>query len=185
MTIPSLSGPRWTSVLLIAASRAGSTAPFGDAIPQIPHIRLSLVRRYATLPSTYLVTDIEGSRKLPPSTVAEAQSFVEQALSASGGRIVLAEDDAVVAWFGTVAEAVRAATAARNGSTVKISFGIAPSRRVAERVCDVGHGGQILLSWSARRALGRSLRRVGLGLYQLDPDAEFPPPRRGLLRRLV
>ena len=173
------------SIALIAARQAGSTAPFGDAIPQIPHIRLSLVRRYATLPSTYLVTDIEGSKKLSPSAVAEAQSFVEQALSARGGRVVSAEDDAVVAWFATVAEAVRAATAARDGSAVKIRIGIAPLRRIAGRVSDAGHGGQILLSWSARRALGRSLRRVRLGLYQLDPDAEFPPPRRGPLRRLV
>src|SRR5437588_1996696 len=34
---PSESGPRWTSVALISASRAGSTAPRIDAIPQIPH----------------------------------------------------------------------------------------------------------------------------------------------------
>src|SRR5207302_406077 len=34
---PSESGPRWTSVALISASRAGSTAPREDAIPQIPH----------------------------------------------------------------------------------------------------------------------------------------------------
>src|SRR5205823_9634524 len=114
-TRPSLSGPRWMRVALIAASWVGSTAPFGDAIPQIPHIGLSLVRRYATLPDTYLVTDIEGSKQLPRSTVAEAQSFVEQALSARGGRVVSAEGDAVVAWFATVQEAVRAATVAADG----------------------------------------------------------------------
>ena len=36
---PSESGPRWTSVALIAASRPGSTVPRVDAIPQIPHMR--------------------------------------------------------------------------------------------------------------------------------------------------
>src|ERR687887_518344 len=34
---PSESGPRWTSVALISASRAGSTGAPVDAIPQIPH----------------------------------------------------------------------------------------------------------------------------------------------------
>src|SRR5256714_2117399 len=34
---PSESGPRWTSVALISASRPGSTGPREDAIPQIPH----------------------------------------------------------------------------------------------------------------------------------------------------
>jgi class 3 adenylate cyclase len=140
---------------------------------------------YATLLGTYLVTDIEGSKQLPRTTVAETQSFVEQALSARGGRVVSAEADGVVAWFATVAEAVRAAAAARDGSAVKIRIGIAPRRRVAERVSDSGHGGQILLSWSARRALRRALRRVGFGLYQLDPDTSFPPPRRSWLRRLA
>src|SRR5919204_1948159 len=38
---PELSGPRWTSVALIARSRSGSTGA-GDAIPQIPHIRRTL-----------------------------------------------------------------------------------------------------------------------------------------------
>src|SRR5437868_1177610 len=34
---PSESGPRWTSVALISASRPGSTGPREEAIPQIPH----------------------------------------------------------------------------------------------------------------------------------------------------
>jgi hypothetical protein len=143
------------------------------------------VRRYATLPRTYLVTDIEDSKKRPPDTVAEAQAFVEQALSERGGRVVSVEGDAVVAWFTTVQEAVRAAAAVQEGAHVKVRIGIAPRRGAAERVSDAGHGGQTLLSWTARRALGHTLRRVGLGLHQLDPDADFPAPRRGLLRRLV
>src|ERR687895_2620192 len=40
--LPWLSGPRWTSVSLIAATRAGSTAPSDEAIPQMPHIATSL-----------------------------------------------------------------------------------------------------------------------------------------------
>src|SRR2546427_9706132 len=35
--VPSASGPRWTSVALIASSRARSTEPREDTIPQIPH----------------------------------------------------------------------------------------------------------------------------------------------------
>ena len=143
------------------------------------------MRRYATLPRTYLVTDIEGSKKLSPDAVAQAQSFVERALSERGGRVVSVEGDAVVAWFTTVQEAVRAAAAVQDDAPVKVRIGIAPRRNAARRVSDAGHGGQALLSWTARRALGRTLRRVGLGLHQLDPDADFPPPRRGLLRRLV
>jgi class 3 adenylate cyclase len=133
---------------------------------------------------TYLVTDIEGSKKLAREAVEQAQSFVEQALSARGGRVVSAEGDAVVAWFATVQEAVRAA-AALEASPAKVRVGIAPRRRAAERVSAAGYGGQVLLSLGARLALRRRLRRVGLGLYQLDPAANFPPPRRGLLRRLV
>ena len=37
--VPSESGPRWTSVELMAAIRPGSTVPRADAIPQIPHMR--------------------------------------------------------------------------------------------------------------------------------------------------
>ena len=37
--VPSESGPRWTSVALIAASRPGSTVSRAIAIPQIPHMR--------------------------------------------------------------------------------------------------------------------------------------------------
>ena len=37
--VPSESGPRWTSVELMAAIRPGSTEPRADAIPQIPHMR--------------------------------------------------------------------------------------------------------------------------------------------------
>ncbi len=39
---PALSGPRCTSVRLIAAMRSGSTSPLADAIPQIPHMRSSV-----------------------------------------------------------------------------------------------------------------------------------------------
>src|SRR5262249_34840543 len=35
---PELSGPRWTSVALIRATRSGSTEPFADTTPQIPHM---------------------------------------------------------------------------------------------------------------------------------------------------
>src|ERR687887_2287611 len=36
---PNESGPRWTRVALMRATRPGSTAPRADAIPQIPHMR--------------------------------------------------------------------------------------------------------------------------------------------------
>src|SRR6185295_2984074 len=39
---PPLSGPRWTSDALIAASRSTSALPLRDAIPQIPHIGRTL-----------------------------------------------------------------------------------------------------------------------------------------------
>src|SRR5690242_19182363 len=45
---PPLSGPRWTSAALIAASRPGSAAPARDAIPQIPHIARTLRTHGAT-----------------------------------------------------------------------------------------------------------------------------------------
>ncbi len=47
---PPLSGPRWTSVALIAASRSASAAPYRDAIPQIPHIEPSLWTARGGLP---------------------------------------------------------------------------------------------------------------------------------------
>jgi hypothetical protein len=41
---PELSGPRWTSVALMRATRSGSAEPFAEATPQIPHMRRSLGR---------------------------------------------------------------------------------------------------------------------------------------------
>src|SRR5262249_60532730 len=42
VSAPSASGPRCTSVALMRARRSGSAGPFEEAIPQIPHTRLSL-----------------------------------------------------------------------------------------------------------------------------------------------
>ena len=39
---PKLSGPRWTSVALMRATRSGSAEPFAETTPQIPHMRKSL-----------------------------------------------------------------------------------------------------------------------------------------------
>src|SRR4051812_39623446 len=39
---PSESGPRWKMVVAIACSRSRPTGPRSDAIPQIPHIGISL-----------------------------------------------------------------------------------------------------------------------------------------------
>src|SRR5207248_4327619 len=43
---PKLSGPRWTSVALIAAMRSRSAGPWEEAIPQIPHMQRSVGGAY-------------------------------------------------------------------------------------------------------------------------------------------
>src|SRR5438309_4645350 len=43
---PKLSGPRWTSVALIAATRSRSARPRAEATPQISHMRRSVGGAY-------------------------------------------------------------------------------------------------------------------------------------------
>src|SRR5437764_10040941 len=102
---PAASGPRWTSVALIRARRSGSAGPVEEAIPQIPHTRLSLVvgqngsmRLHELGKSRLRVSrvglgcnnfgrrlDLEGTRTVVDATLAEGITFFDTADIYGGG----------------------------------------------------------------------------------------------------
>src|SRR6266516_3445576 len=80
MKKPSLSGPRWTSVALMRASRSGSAGPFAQTIPQIPHTRRSVV----AIPAMAACLSPATTRRLsPPWPLLRLSSLSDLWLGAS------------------------------------------------------------------------------------------------------
>jgi class 3 adenylate cyclase len=174
---------------------------------------------------TFLLTDIEGSTALLrrlrdryPPLLRDVRSLVHGAVRAAGGRKVDATGDEFLAAFARPVPALQAAVeiqralAARTwprGLEVRVRAGIHGGRptltdtgyvglavHTVSRVCDVGHGGQIVVSAQTRTAVARAmpsgmrLRRLGSHrlaglpraavLFQLEAEGlgtEFPPLR--------
>src|SRR5436190_6043679 len=61
---PALSGPRWTRVALIRATRSESAEPFADTTPQIPHIAKESRRGVG---STRALRNPRGARPARPA----------------------------------------------------------------------------------------------------------------------
>jgi class 3 adenylate cyclase/streptogramin lyase len=182
-----------------------------------------------------LFTDIEGSTRLQhrlgedyPNVVAGHRRLLEEVFAAHGGVVVDRQTESFFVVFPRARHAVQAAAAAQaalathawpDGVQVKVRMGIhsgdpelAGDRYVglgvarAARICASAHGGQVLLSSSARALLSDHERTAlrTLGYHRLKDFAEpelisqlvveglpsqFPPlrtePSRPRRRRLV
>jgi class 3 adenylate cyclase/DNA-binding beta-propeller fold protein YncE len=178
-----------------------------------------------------LFTDIEGSTRLQhrlgvryQEVVTEHRRLLENAFGAHGGTVVDRQTESFFVAFSRARHAVQAAAEAQraiadhawpDGAQVKVRMGIhagepelAGDRYVglavsrAARICGTGHGGQVLLSESARGLLVEhvpdGVRLLDLGIYALKdfdrPEpitqlvveglpARFPPLRTGAGRR--
>jgi class 3 adenylate cyclase/streptogramin lyase len=174
-----------------------------------------------------LFTDIEGSTRIQQrvgdrysDVIGDHHRLLRDAFEAHGGRIVDSQADSFFCAFRRVREAVLAAATAQRalaehawpeGVRVRVRMGIhagepevAGDRYLglpvvrAARICDTGHGGQVLLSSSARGLLaenvpdGLQLRALGAHalkdfdrpepITQLVVDglqSQFPPLRTG------
>jgi DNA-binding NarL/FixJ family response regulator/class 3 adenylate cyclase len=151
---------------------------------------------------TLLFADVEGSTRLAHelgeawvSALADVRRLLREAVAASGGHEVDSRGDELFAAFADAESAAAAALAAQHAlaehtwpsSSVRVRSGLHTGTPTlgedgyvgvdvhrASRICDAGHGGQILASAATRAALpGRELRE--LGVYTL-PD--IPEPER-------
>lgn len=187
--------------------------------------RASEARSLPTGFITFLLVDIENSTMLVrrlgrryPALLADTRRLLRAAIRAADGREVEARADEVFAVFVQAPAALEAALAiqrkARTRSwpdslPVRFRIGLHRGRptltdtgyvglavHAAARICFAGHGGQILVSGEARKALAAAppagVRFGDLGLHQLqglpaptrlfqvkvvDLPADFPPPR--------
>jgi len=176
-------------------------------------------------PVTLLLSDMEGSTGLVhqlgdryPGVLAAVQAVIREAVGRHRGCEVDARADEFFAAFAHAADALTSALEIQRslrdhswpqGRAVRVRIGLhsgSPARtetgyvglpvNTAARVCNAGHGGQILLSTATREALGRAVPEgtdlVSLGTFELhglphpeellqvkvpDLPSEFPPPR--------
>jgi DNA-binding NarL/FixJ family response regulator/class 3 adenylate cyclase len=176
---------------------------------------------------TFLFSDIEGSTALLRQlrdrygdVLADHQRLLRGAFEEAGGSEIDSQGDSFFFCFRKARDAVRAALAGQRallahswpvGTEVRVRMGIhTGDASVSEnryhglavhraaRICDAGHGGQILLSQTSHTLLedeedehdGLSLRELGpqrlkdfdrpIGIFQLvaaDLPTEFPPLR--------
>jgi class 3 adenylate cyclase/streptogramin lyase len=155
---------------------------------------------------TLLFTDIEGSTQLQhrlgedyQEVVAEHRRLLEEAFAAQGGVVVDRQTESFFVAFARARQAVAAAAAAQRaladhgwprGVRVNVRMGIhsgdpevSGDRYVglavarAARICASAHGGQVLLSSSARALLADHERAAlrDLGAYKLK-DFSHPEP---------
>jgi DNA-binding NarL/FixJ family response regulator len=148
---------------------------------------------------TLLFTDIEGSTSLVqelgddyPDVLAEHRRAVRDAVVAHGGEELDARGDEFAVAFADVAAAVDAARriqeAHRDRVRVRIGVHTGEPLRVdgsyigvdihrASRICSAGHGGQVLLSQTARDAAGDAFDLIDLGEHRLrglnEPERIF------------
>src|SRR6478736_4727086 len=162
------------------------------------------------MPVTLLFTDIEGSTRLVQrlgdgyaALLEEHRRAIRAAATPNGGEEIDCRGDELSIAFADAGGAVAAAEAIQRAlaGDVRVRVGVHTGEPLrvdggyvgldvhrAARICAAGHGGQVLLSETARAALSSpaELRDLGshhlrgLGeperLYQLD-EGEFPPLR--------
>ena len=160
----------------------------------------------------FLFTDIEGSTRLwdiNPDAMGRAlgrhDEILREAIAAAGGRIFKHTGDGVLAAFATVRAAVQAAEAIQREldteswgvlGTLEVRMGIdvgdvdvrgddffGPPLNRCARITSAGHGGQVLLSFSAQESLTHEpvegVQVLYLGEHRLRGLAE--PERIGQL----
>lgn len=149
--------------------------------------------------ATFLLSDIEGSTKLLRSlgddyaaVLRDARSLIRASVTKAGGHEVDARADEFFAVFARPDRALHAAVAVQTalarktwpgGHKVRVRVGIHSGRptltdtgyvglavHTAARVCDAGHGGQILVSSAALLAFGEQTTATfrSLGRYRLE-----------------
>jgi class 3 adenylate cyclase len=157
---------------------------------------------------TLLFADVEGSTGLLlrlgdryPPVLEEQREILRAAVRSQGGHVVDTQGDELFAAFGRAADAVAAAVAAQRalsghawpeGSAVRVRMGLhtgEPARTAtgyvgldvhrAARICDAGHGGQVLLSRTTADLVGHALPD-GLSLRDLGDRRlkGLPEPER-------
>ena len=210
--------------LLTAATKYG-IAPIGFVARQLKEAAGDEPADLPSGPVTFLLIDIEGSTVLLqqlgdryPGVLTEVQTIIRGAVDRHHGYEVDARADEFFAAFGQAPDAMGAALEIQrsmqvhpwpDGEQVKIRIGLhsgSPARtetgyvglpvNTAARVCNAGHGGQILVSKPAREMLDKDVpadvELVSLGAFELhglpdplelfqvnvpDLPSEFPPPR--------
>jgi class 3 adenylate cyclase len=208
--------------LLTAATRYG-IAPIGFVARQLREAAAAdSTADLPSGPVTLLLSDIEGSTGLVhrlgetyPELLAGVQGLIRRAIDSHRGCGVDARADEFFAAFAHAADALSAALAIQRsmrdhewpgGVTVRVRIGLhsgSPARtetgyvglpvNTAARVCDAGHGGQILVSAATRDELNTAeVDLVSLGVFELrglprpvellqvavpDLPQDFPPPR--------
>lgn len=169
---------------------------------------------------TLVFSDMEGSTRLAralgdgwPALLARHRDVLRGAVEAEGGTVVDCQGDSVFAVFRSASAGVRAASEAQrrmgaepwpDGIDVRVRIGVhtgepAPTAdggyagvdvSHAARLCAAGHGGQVLLSESARLVSGADTVSLGTAVlpdiepaaavHQLVADGlgrDFPPLR--------
>ena len=153
---------------------------------------------------TFFFSDIEGSTQLQrrldvryQEVVEDHRRLLESAFGAHGGTVVDRQTESFFCAFPRAGDAVRAAVSAQralaehawpDGVEVRVRMGIhagepevAGDRYIglavsrAARICAAGHGGQVLLSSSARALLADD-QQAGLRELGSYPLKDFPAP---------
>lgn len=161
--------------------------------------RAAEMARWPRGSATFLLSDIEGSTKLLrrlgdayAEVLRDARSLIRASVKKAGGHEVDARADEYFAVFARPERALVAGIAIQTafakrrwseGQTVRLRIGIHSGRstltesgyvglavHTAARVCDAGHGGQILVSSAALTAFGRQTAASfrSLGRYRLE-----------------
>ncbi len=207
--------------LLTAATKYG-IAPIGFVARQLREAAEEGPADLPSGPVTLLLSDIEGSTGLVhrlgdgyQEVLAQVQGLIWQAVDSQRGYEVDARADEFFAAFAHAPDALTAALSIQRsirdhkwpvGETVRVRIGLhsgSPARtetgyvglpvNTAARVCNAGHGGQILVSAATRDELSPSeFDLLSLGVFELrglprpvellqvtvhDLPKEFPPPR--------
>lgn len=196
--------------LLTAASRYG-IAPVGFVTRQLREARSGFKPGMPSGPVTLLLSDIEGSTGLVhslgtayPALLDEVRAAVREEVGRRGGYEVDSPGDEFFAAFAMATDAIEAAIDIQRRlehSRAKVRIGLhsgSPALtdtgyvglpvHVMARVCNAGHGGQILITAATRDELEGSMpkdvRLQSLGVYQLQglPEVEelFQVSSRGL-----
>jgi class 3 adenylate cyclase len=169
---------------------------------------------------TLVFSDVEGSTRLAralgegwPALLARHRQLLREAVEAEGGTVVDCQGDSMFAVFRSASAGVRAASEAQrriaaepwpDGAEVRVRIGVHTGEPTptadggyagvdvshAARLCAAGHGGQVLLSESARLISGAHTISLGAAalpdiepvavVHQLVDDGlgrDFPPLR--------
>jgi class 3 adenylate cyclase len=169
---------------------------------------------------TLVFSDVEGSTRLAralgegwPALLARHRQLLREAVEAEGGTVVDCQGDSMFAVFRSASAGVRAASEAQrriaaepwpDGAEVRVRIGVHTGEPTptadggyagvdvshAARLCAAGHGGQVLLSESARLISGAHTISLGeAALPDIEPVAvvhqlvddglgrDFPPLR--------